>query len=149
MSYVYRAEIDIDARAEHVWFVLVDLPGYDAWNPFTVSMRSSLEVGAPVDMRVRMSRWGITISQRETVRERTPPSAHAPGRLVWGTCMPGIVAERVQTIEALPGDRARYVTVDTIDGPLAGLCDVLFGRSLDDGFRGVAECLARRAASLR
>jgi hypothetical protein len=96
-----------------------------------------------------MSRWGLTISQREIVRERTPPTAHTAGRLVWGTTMPGIVAERVQTIAPLAGSRARYETVDTIEGPLSGLCDVLFRGSLDDGFRGVAERLAARVTAMR
>ncbi|GAB4207502.1 MAG: hypothetical protein OHK0013_25200 [Sandaracinaceae bacterium] len=148
MPYVYRAEIEIDASAERVWSVLVDFPSYDAWNPFTVSMRSSLEVGAPVDMRVRMSRWGITISQREILRELTAPTEHSPGRLVWGATMPGIVAERVQMVTPLARDRTHYLTEDTIGGSLSGLCDLLFGRSLDDGFRSVAERLAERVAAL-
>jgi uncharacterized protein YndB with AHSA1/START domain len=146
-STAYRAEIDIDASAERVWSVLVDVARYGEWNPFTVRVRSSLEPRASVDMRVRMSRWRITISQREWLRERTPPVGGAEGRLVWGATMPGIVAERVQTVTPLAGGRTRYVTVDTIEGPLAGLVRGLFGPSLDDGFRGVAESLKRRCES--
>ena len=146
---VYRAEVEIAAPPEAVWAVLVDLPRYAEWNPFTTEVRSSLEPGAPVDMRVRMSRWRFTLSQREVLRERTPPEAGRGGRLVWGTTMPGIVAERVQTIDALPGGRTRYVTEDSIEGALAGLTHLLFGSSLDAGFRGVAEQLKAHVEARR
>lgn len=142
---VFRAEAEIEAPAARVWRVLTDLEGYPAWNPFTVSMQSGLVVGGPIDMRVRMSRWRLTISQRETVREVRPPEGEREGRLVWGATMPGIIAERVQTVTALGPARARYVTEDTIEGWLAGVSFALFGRSLEDGFEGVARELKRRS----
>ncbi|MBX7191251.1 MAG: SRPBCC domain-containing protein [Sandaracinaceae bacterium] len=143
----YRAEIEIDAPASKVWSILVDLDGYPAWNPFTTRMRSTLAIGAPMDMRVRMSRWHLTIAQRETVREVTAPEGERAGRLVWGATMPGVVAERVQTLTPLGPSRCRYLTEDTLEGPLERLVLALFGGSLDDGFAGVAEGLKRRAES--
>lgn len=140
----FRAEIEIEASASEVWAVLVDLPRYGEWNPFTVSMKSTLAVGSPIDMRVRMSRWRITIPQREEVREVRPPADGAEGRLVWGATMPGVVAQRVQTVTALGATRARYVTEDTIEGWMGGLVFSMFGGSLDDGFEGVARELKRR-----
>lgn len=144
--HVYRAEIEIAASAAKVWGVLVDLDHYSAWNRFTVSMRSRLVVGEPIDMRVHMSRWRLTLSQRETVREVLPPGDETAARLVWGMRMPGIVAERVQTVTPLSADSCRYVTEDTIEGPLGGLVALLFAGSLDDGFAAVAHGLATRAA---
>jgi hypothetical protein len=108
-------------------------------------MRSSLAVGSPIDMRVHMSRWRLTISQREIVRAVAPPEGTRPGRLVWGATMLGIVAERVQTVTPMGEMRARYVTEDTIEGPLAGLSFAMFGGSLEDGFEGVARGLKQRA----
>ncbi len=146
---VYRAEIDIAAPASRVWAVLVDLEGYPRWNPFTVAMRSSLVPGEPIDMKVRMSRWGITISQRETVRDVTPPQGDRAGRLVWGADMLGVTAERVQRVETIDTARSRYVTEDTIEGPLGAIVFALFGGSLADGFDGVARGLAGEATSSR
>jgi hypothetical protein len=144
---VFRAEIEIEAPASKVWATLVDLARYGEWNPFTVSMRSTLAVGEPIDMRVHMSRWRLTISQRETVRAVEAPEGSRAGRLVWGATMPGIVAERVQTVTPIGETRARYVTEDTIEGPLAGVSFAMFGGSLEDGFDGVARGLKRRAES--
>lgn len=146
---VYRAEIEIDASPAEVWAVLVDLSRYPDWNAFTTEVRSSLEPGAPVDMRVHMRRWRFTLRQREVLRERTPPAEGRPGRLVWGTTMPGIVAERVQNVTPVGEGRTRYVTEDAIEGPLGGLTHLLFGGSLDDGFRAVAEGLKRCCESRR
>lgn len=141
----FRAEIEIDAPASRVWDVLVDLPKYGEWNPFTVSMKSALTIGGPIDMRVRMSRWHITIPQREEVREVRAPEGTSPGRLVWGATMPGVIAQRVQTVTPLGEGRSRYVTEDTIGGALGSLVFSMFGGSLDDGFGGVARELKRRA----
>lgn len=140
---VYRAESIIEASADEVWRVLLDLDHYAAWNPFTIEVRSTLEVGAPVDMRVVMAKLGITISQRETLRERVAPEAGRVGRLVWGTTRPGIWAERVQTLEVVDARRCRYTTTDTIEGPLARFVGIAFGPSLDVGFEGVAAGLKR------
>lgn len=146
---VFRAESEISAPASVVWAVLLDLASYAEWNPFTVSMRSTLAVGDPIDMRVHMSRWHLTISQREMVRAVEPPEGARAGRLVWGATMPGIVAERIQTVSPLGAARTRYVTEDAIEGALAGLSFALFGGSLEDGFSGVARELKRRAEASR
>ena len=148
-SRTYRSEIEIAAPAARVWAVLVDLEGYPRWNPFTVAMKSSLVPGGPIDMKVRMSRWGITISQRETVREATPPEGDRSGRLVWGADMLGVKAQRVQRVETIDAARSRYVTEDTIEGPLGSMVFALFGGSLEDGFDGVARALAQEATSTR
>ncbi len=142
---VFRAEVEIEAPASRVWAVLVDLDRYGEWNPFTVSMRSKLAAGESIDMRVRMSRWRITLSQRETVREVRAPEGSTPGRLVWGATMPGVIAERVQTITPISETRSRYVTEDAIEGWMGGLVFSMFGGSLDDGFGGVARELKKRA----
>jgi uncharacterized protein YndB with AHSA1/START domain len=144
-SKCFRAEVEIDAPASRVWSVLVDLPRYGEWNPFTVSMTSTLTIGGPIDMRVRMSRWSITIPQREEVREVRAPEGSSAGRLVWGATMPGVIAQRVQTVTPISETRSRYVTEDTIEGWMGGLVFSMFGGSLDDGFAGVARELKRRA----
>lgn len=140
----YVAEAEIDAPVEEVWAALVDFERYRDWNPFTTEARTSFEVGRPIDMRVRLSSYGITISQRETVRAVEPNE-----RIVWGTVMMlGFVrAERTQTLTALDGGRTRYRTEDVIEGALGGLVHVLMGRSIQTGFDGVAAGLRERFAT--
>lgn len=140
---VYRSEVEIDAPAHIVWDVLVDLPAYPRWNPFTIEAVSTLEVGAPVDLRVRMLEHGrLVVRQREIVRAVRPPE-----RLVWGATMllGAIRAERVQTLEPLPAGRCRYRTVDTLEGPLRHVVALALGRSLRVGFDAMSRALAAEA----
>jgi uncharacterized protein YndB with AHSA1/START domain len=133
---VYVAEVEIEAPPEAVWRVLVDFERYARWNPFTIEVRTTLVVGSPIDLRVKMSAIGITVSQRETIREVEPPL-----RLVWGMRMFGIRAERVQTLTALDRGRTRYRTEDAIEGPLGPLVFALFGPSVARGFSDMAAAL--------
>ncbi|MBX3271034.1 MAG: SRPBCC domain-containing protein [Sandaracinaceae bacterium] len=146
--YLYAAEAVIDAPVEAVWAVLTDLARYDAWNPFTPVAKSTLRPGEPIDMRVHMDAYRVTISQRETVRAVEPNA-----KIVWGAeMMLGLVrAERTQTLEALGPTRTRYRTEDVIEGALSPLVHALMGGSVQRGFEGVARGLreacerARRA----
>ena len=51
---IIKAEIEIDAPPDDVFDILTDLDRYAEWNPFTPRIDSTLELGAPVDMRVRL-----------------------------------------------------------------------------------------------
>jgi hypothetical protein len=140
---VYSARADIDAPPEIVWAVLTDLDRYREWNPFTPEVRTSFRVGEPIDMRVKMSRLGIQLSQREEIREVQPAA-----RLRYGmtTLAPWLLrAERVQTLEPLPGARTRYTTDDTIGGALSPIVFAIFGSSLEDGFASMTRALAEEA----
>jgi len=44
--------VDIDAPAQLVWDILVDLKNYNRWNPFCVMAESTLEMDAPVFMQL-------------------------------------------------------------------------------------------------
>lgn len=139
----YVADVEIDAPPERVWEVIVDLPRYPEWNPFTIDVRSSLREGDPVDLTVRMSRLGRTLVQREHVREVTPHR-----RLRWGMELGSrwlLSGERDQRLEPLPNGRTRYVTEDVIAGALAPLVFALFGPSLQEGFTAMASALALEA----
>lgn len=138
---VYAAESVIDAPPEAVWAVLVDVARYAEWNPFTPVATTTLEVGAPIDMRVKMDGLRITVSQRETIRAVEPEA-----KLVWGMeMMLGMVrAERTQTLTPLEDGRTRYRTEDVIEGPLEPLVGLLMGGSIQRGFEGVARELKRR-----
>lgn len=49
-TLVRSVTVEIEAPASVVWQVLTDLDDYPHWNPFCVSARSTLEIGAPVEM---------------------------------------------------------------------------------------------------
>ncbi len=140
MVYAFSAEAVIDASPERVWAVLTDLQAYPDWNPFTRQVRTTLRPGDPVRMQVWMGRR-VRLWQTETVRVVQPPE-----RLVWALDIGAdwlIWARREQTLTVVEGGTL-YRTVDEIGGLLAPLVNLLFGRSLDRGFRGVADGLRER-----
>src|SRR5262249_46307187 len=51
---VVRSErVEIEAPASVVWGILIDMPKYKEWNPFCVEASSTLEMGAPVNMKLK------------------------------------------------------------------------------------------------
>src|SRR6185436_11348114 len=67
MAIVIEHDLPVEAPPERVWEVVTDLARYPDWNPFVVACASTLEVGDPISMRVRLFRWPQP--QRETILE--------------------------------------------------------------------------------
>ena len=134
--------IELDAPAERVWAVIVDLDAYPAWNPFVVACRSTLAVGAPIWMRVRIFRF-FAQPQRETIFE------HVPGhRLRYGLAplpLGALASDRSHEVAPLGPDRARYVSHFELRGWLAPLVRGLLGARLARGFGAMSDALAVRA----
>jgi hypothetical protein len=144
-----HSEVVIEAPAELIWGIIVDVARYPEWNPFNVRATSPLEIGAPIRMRVRMmgglfGKWpgGWFQSQVEYIR------ANVPGeKICWGADMAGgrIVAERCQWLERVDETQVRYINEDEIGGPLAPFVMRVFGSSMQVGFDAVAQALKVRA----
>jgi hypothetical protein len=141
MADVVRAEIEIDCDVAGVWEILRDLAGYPAWNPFTPRVESSLRIGEPVHLYVRLR--GRKLSHRvEYV------SAAEPYRLCWRMTMGAaflLKAERCQTLRAIDAHRTHYVTEDRFSGLLTPLVMGLFGGPMKRGFADCASALKKRA----
>jgi len=125
--------------------VLLDLESYPLWNPYTVAMESTLRIGDPMVMTVKMNEL-LTIEQIEHIRV-----LEAGHKVCWGieTTTPELNSgERCQWLEALPGGGTRYVTEDLIEGILNPVVLGLFDSDLQRGFDGVARGLKARAEQL-
>ena len=136
--------LEVDAPAATVWQVIVDLERYPEWNTFVVSCRSSLEVGAPIEMRVRVLPF-FAQPQRETVFE------HVPGkRLCYGLpASRSLASRRCHEVEALGPTRARYTSRFALSGWLSPVVRVLLGGQLRRGFTAMSVGIQARAESLR
>lgn len=140
MHVLYRAEADIAAPAAEVWAVLMDLPNYMAWNPYTIGMQSTLKIGDPMVMTVKMNA-PLTLTQTENIRVLEP--GH---KACWGidtTTPEQNSGERCQWLEPLPDGGTRYITEDLIEGSLNPVVLTLFDGDLKVGFAGVASGLKR------
>lgn len=135
-------KIHINAPIERVWAILLDLPRYSQWNPFTYRVDSTLVVGDPVDLYVRMRKRGERV-QREYVR-----TVEAPTTLSWGMTMGHAVlltALREQTLERIDAKTCSYQTTDAFSGALTPLVTYLFGEDIEEGFNAVARALKAHA----
>jgi hypothetical protein len=143
---LYRAQSDIQASSELIWSILMDLPRYPEWNPYTIAMRSTLKVGDPMHMTVKMNDLITIDPQTEHIRVLEP--GH---KVCWGieTDTPELnTGERCQWLEPLPAGGTRYVTEDLIEGTLNPVVQGLFGSDVQRGFDGVARALKTRAEAL-
>jgi alpha-tubulin suppressor-like RCC1 family protein len=143
LHVLYRAQADIEAPPELVWDVLMDLDNYGLWNPYTTAMVSTLQVGDPMVMTVRMSAL-LTLTQTEYIRVLDDGRYKA----CWGidSTTPTLNSgERCQWLEPLPDGGTRYITEDLIEGSLNPLVQGLFDADLQRGFEGVATGLKARA----
>jgi hypothetical protein len=141
LHIVHRSEAVINAPAEDIWDVIIDLDSYPEWNPYTVKMTSTLKVGDPMIMKVKMSE-ALTIDQTENIR--VIEEGH---KICWGidTTSPEFNSgERCQWLEALPGGSTRWVNEDLIEGSANPLVTALFGDAVQVGFDAVAVALKDR-----
>jgi len=138
------SEIEIDAPRSLVWSILRDVESYPEWNPFTIEVKTSLELGSPVDMQVKL-RPPKVMHQLEYV------SAYVDGEKVcWGANVGPrwiIRADRCQVLTDLGDGRTRYFTTDVFNGLGVGLMFLIVGKHVQRGFDDVARALKSRAES--
>jgi hypothetical protein len=145
LHVLHHSESTIDAPQKRVWQVILDLGRYPDWNPYTIAMDSTLQVGAAMNMTVKMEPL-ITLQQTEYIR--VIEEGH---KICWGinTTSPDFNAgERCQWLEEAKGGGTRYVTEDLIEGTGNPLVAALFGNDVQVGFDAVAVALKRRAEQL-
>lgn len=139
--------IEIDAPASVVWAVLTDLPRYGEWNPFCVWARSTLEMGAPVHMRlVNYAEPGALAPNTEYI------CAFEPERLLSWELLDSPAwpypARRDQMIEPLGPNRCRYVSTDAFTGPNGIHVRRFAGGWVRRAFNDSARALKLRAEAL-
>ncbi len=136
-----RAETEIEAPIDRVWRILRDFDRYAEWNPFTPRVETSLRVGEPVHLDVRLV--GPRLLRRmETV------TRNEPFTLGWEMKMGSrglLHAERVQVLTPRGATRTHYLTEDVFSGLLRPVVLGLLGRAMERGFNDCAEGLKAAA----
>ncbi len=138
--------VEIEAPQDFVWSVLVDYGRYPEWNPFTVKVEATLELGAEVVLHLPdPSSPGSTFATTEWMSV-----IDAPHHLQYntGTEIPGIHAVRDQWVEDLGDGRSSYRTTDVFTGDLAQVVFDLQGEWVTAGFNATAHALRSRAEQL-
>jgi hypothetical protein len=138
--------VEIDAPAACVWGVMVDVDAYPEWNPFTVRVETTLQLGAPVVLHLPdPNNPGSTFQTHEQISAFT-----APRHLQYNTgdTIPGVHAVRDQWVHDLGGNRCAYETTDVFTGEFAQVAFDLQGAWVTAGFNAIAWALKARAESL-
>ena len=146
MTTAESITVQIEAPQSFVWDILVDLDRYPEWNPYTVRVESTLEIGTPIVLHLPdPAKPGETFTSTEWVAV-----VDGPRQLQYDTRdeLDGIHAVRNQWIEVLGEDRCSYRTTDEFTGVHAALVFDLQGQWVKDGFDAVAQALKARAEQL-
>lgn len=134
---------DIDAPAEVVWAVLVDVATYSDWNPFLTIDRAPERVGDRLSVTIRAGKRTTGFTPTVTVFE--------PGRSI---CWAGrLLLPRVFDgthelhVEPLDGGRSRFVHRETLRGVLVPFIGGVLSDT-DAGFAAMNAALRARAETL-
>ncbi|RLC94436.1 MAG: hypothetical protein DRI39_02925 [Chloroflexi bacterium] len=145
---VVRSEIDIDAPAERVWNIVVDLARYPEWNPFTPRIGAeSIVVGKEFTLDCWMTEKQLLRDEKEVFLAYEPEQY----RVCWGTSRtrgrPGIKSFRWQICQPLDGHRTHFINYEEFHGVLAPLVNLLYGKKLQRAFDRYCRALKGRAES--
>jgi hypothetical protein len=136
-----RSEAEIKAPIDHVWRILTNMDGYDDWNPFTPKVETTLEIGDPIHLCVRLV-GKITLNWVETMTRNQPYT------LGWGMDLGSpllLHAERIQVLTPIDEGSTHYMTEDCFTGWLHPVALGLFGRSMERGFHDCGVGLKKAA----
>ncbi|WP_207886570.1 SRPBCC domain-containing protein [Pseudomonas sp. 30_B] len=146
-NLVRSLSVEIAAPAELVWSILIDLPNYPQWNPYTVKVESSLRLGEPVNLFLpNPAQPGELIHVVEHLADFEPHRLLA-WEMIASADNPD-AARREQIIEANGPDSCRYHTTDQFLGPTADQVMANHGPWVKQGFDAVALALKARAEAL-
>lgn len=146
-NLVRSLSVEIAAPAELVWSILVDLPSYPQWNPYTVKVESSLRLGEPVNLFLPdPTRPGELLHVVEYLADFEPHRLLA-WEMIASADNPD-AARREQIIESTGLNSCRYQTTDQFLGPTADQVMANHGPWVKQGFDAVALAVKARAEAL-
>ncbi len=145
MSIVIDATVEIDAADSIVWDVITDLRSYPEWNPFVVECDSSLKVGEPIDMRVRLFDT-FSQPQREIIFEHDPGTRFCYG--LAGAPFGSIRSRRCHEVRPIDAGRCEYRSHFELSGWLSPVVSALLGTRLRRGFHAMTESVRERSEQL-
>lgn len=140
-------KVEIDAPASFVWDILIDLPRYPEWNPYTMKVESTLRMGEPVNLYLPDPTRNdelLHVVEHLAAFDR-------PTLLSWEMTASADnpdAARRDQVIEVLGEARCRYHSTDLFLGPTAPTVMAQHGEWVRQGFSAVAHALKQHAETL-
>ena len=143
---VYSELVQIDAPADVVWAVMIDFARYPEWNPYTIKVETTLEIGAPVVLTLPdPANPGSTFQTHEQI-SAIEPLHHLQYNT--GDSIPGVHAVRDQWVQVTGHHTCSYQTTDVFTGEYAQAAFDAMGAWVTEGFTATAHALKARAEAL-
>ncbi len=140
-SVVYRSQTVIDAEPSRIWQLLVDLPGYESWNPFVVWAQGRSEPGASVKVQVMLGAHRMPadhiVLKVDTEKRFCWKDAGWNAWFVYG--------QRCRTLVPQPDGTIQVTNELLLDGALSGSADWAMGQAMRDGMAAENAALKRVA----
>ena len=145
MAFIIDLEVEINAPLDTVWEVITDLPRYGDWNPFVVQCESTLKVGEPINMQVKL--FSKPQAQQEFIFKHVPKQFLSYG--LDGGSLRAIVSDRWHEVKALGPNRTQYRSHFELSGWLMPLVRALMRSKLEIGFRGMTQGIKTQSEKLQ
>jgi len=135
----------IQAPVTTVWEVLSDQQAYPEWNPFVVHSESSLVVGEPIVMRVKVLPF-FAQPQTEFIWEHEPQQLLSYG--IKGDALGALKSYRSHRLAPSADGGTEYHSFFQLSGWFAPVVGLLLARQLRRGFREMSQAIADRSEQL-
>ncbi len=140
-------EVEIAARPEEVWAVLIDFGRYSEWNPYVLSLTGNLEAGSTLEVTILQANWPKPLTVTPTVvRAERDKVLHWHGRVGDGGLLD---TDHSFHIEALGSDLIRFLQQEEFRGSIAETMDEQAQSFTHGAFQAMNEALAERVKSLQ
>ena len=114
MHRVLDTWVDIDARPQEVWDMLVDFGSWESWNRFSPVVEGELRIGNRMRIRV------VPPGMKPMVFEPEVYVVKPYEKIIWGGSFLRVVYRGDHTflLEPLPGGNTRFRQVEQFRGPM-------------------------------
>jgi len=136
---------EIVAAPAEVWWQLTDFAGYPDWNPFIVSVRGDLEVGARVGVTLKPEGMPPVVMRPRLLAVRPERELRWRGSLGVPNLFDG---EHAFITDPLAADRVRFIQRERFSGLFVPGALALIGDNTVAGFRAMNQALRRRCEAM-
>lgn len=144
MTRIITTHLTVQARAEDVWHVLIDVGEYHSWNPFITEAAGAVVVGQRMKLRVQPP-GGRAMTFKPWV---TAVQQHRYLEWLGRAALPGLVDGRHSfSLTPMPGGRTLLQQSETFTGVMLPFTGSILTRTRA-GFDAMNEALARRMTRL-
>jgi len=144
MHRIINAWIDIDAKPEEIWEVLLDFKSWELWNPFIPLVEGNLQIGE--QMRIRVAPPGM----KPMIFKPEVYEVKAQEKILWGGNFLRILyrGDHAFLLEFISEDKTRFRQIEKFNGPMVLFIDSMIKKT-ESGYHQMNLALKERVESIK